>query len=295
MNDLSINGKLYAGLGDMLVTDTNVIAFNKDMANQYAIEGIYDLVYNGAWTLEELNRVINEVGYTDLNGDGMTDNDDMYGIVFNAQQSINSFMFSSDASPIIINYNMGSRELNMDDKFFDTFYFLKDMMNSAAARSTETIDATAMFTRSNSLFALVSTSEIGKLVNSDFNFGILPYPKADLAQVDYMSDYRGGYICVLSSIHDFDLVAASLDALNYYSTGMEDSLWMQALRSEDDIQMMNIVRGGLTCNFARAITASPFTYISDFYSKAITSGINIMAEYKSQELAWKNALHSYNI
>ena len=294
MESLSVDGKILAGFGDMLATDADIILFNKDMAANYMVENLYDLVYEGRWTLEELNSAILRSGYCDLNGDGMTDEDDAYGMVFDSKFYLDSFIFSSGMSPVGIDYGSGERYLDIGQQFFEVYNYLGDILiNSRDVYRTEAHSVTNMFTRSNALFTLTNTSNIAEYVNSESNFGILPYPKADSNQMEYQSLYRGGYICVLGNIENIDLVSTSLDLLNYYGSGLESQLWLKTLRSDDDIRMMDLIRGGLVSDFARVVARERLISLVNIYSKSLTEGVSIHIECDKYSESWEAVIKEY--
>ena len=294
MENLSVDGKLIAGFGDMLATDADIILFNKNMMSNYMIENLYDVVYDGRWTLEELNSAILKAGYCDLNGDGMTDEDDAYGLVFDSNLYLDSFIFSSGISPVGIDYASGERFIDINDNFFRVYDYLENMVkNYRDIYRTEVHSVTNMFTRGNALFTLTNTSNISKYIYSESPFGILPYPKADFEQAEYQSLYRGGYICVLGNIENPDLVGTSLDLLNYFGEGLESQLWLKTLSSDDDIRMMDLIRGGLVSDFARVVARDRLTSLVTIYSKTMTGGSHIHAECDRYSESWETVIKEY--
>ena len=294
MENLSVEGQLFAGFGNMLATDTDVILFNKDMANQYLVEDMYELVFDGKWTLEAFKSAINEV-YCDLNGNGVANYGDQFGLLINYKNGIDSFVFSSDINPIFIDGASGERSLNIDQKFYGVFNFIDNMIEtSISVYNTDPDSITDAFNKSYSLFNLVNMSDIGDYVNAEFDYGILPYPKADLDQDEYMSLYKGGYICVLASIDNPDFIGAALDRLNYHSADIEASmLWQRVCRSVEDMTIMGFIRRGIVSDFARVFERDPLFTLSFLFPDTLSSNRPIQAEVDAKRDMWEAVIHSY--
>ena len=165
--------------------------------------------------------------------------------------------------------------------------------NSRDVYRTEVHSVTNMFTRGNALFTLTNTSNISKYIYSESTFGILPYPKAEIDQAEYQSLYRGGYICVLGNIENPDLVGTSLDLLNYFGSGLESQLWFKTLSSDDDIRMMDLIRGGLVSDFARVVAREHLISLVNIYSKSLTEGVSIHIECDKYSESWEAVIKEY--
>ena len=95
VKNLSLNGKLYFASGDIstnTIGTSFAVLFNKELAEKYKLENLYSLVDNGKWTLDKLFELSSEV-YTDLNGDGKRDENDLYGLVSH-QTSFDNLYYS---------------------------------------------------------------------------------------------------------------------------------------------------------------------------------------------------------
>lgn len=56
---LSIDGKLFATVGDMILMDneaTLCVLFNKKLADDYGFEDFYDMVKRGTWTIDRMTE-----------------------------------------------------------------------------------------------------------------------------------------------------------------------------------------------------------------------------------------------
>ena len=78
---LSIEGKLFATAGDMILMDneaTLCVLFNKKLAEDYALEGFYEMVKNGKWTIDKMTE-FSKLTAKDLDGDGTMGEKDQWG------------------------------------------------------------------------------------------------------------------------------------------------------------------------------------------------------------------------
>ena len=62
------------------MADTRVMYFNKTLFTDLGLDMPYSYVYDGTWTLDKLNS-LTKLGYEDLNGNSMIDEEDQFGIV----------------------------------------------------------------------------------------------------------------------------------------------------------------------------------------------------------------------
>ena len=79
----TVNGKMFVTVSDLCVSyaeQTWGIVFDKDRAVDYGVDGVYDLVREGKWTIDKLMELADSI-YTDVNGDGAKDENDYYGYV----------------------------------------------------------------------------------------------------------------------------------------------------------------------------------------------------------------------
>ena len=106
MSDVSINSNYQFMLGGDYFIDilrcSHCLFYNKSLYEKMYgdSDGLYDIVLAGDWTLEKLNRVMEE-SYLDLNGNGEKDIDDQFGYVsFEIWGSMIPFLISSDPNYI---------------------------------------------------------------------------------------------------------------------------------------------------------------------------------------------------
>jgi len=97
MDILRLGDNTYYAVNDMMIPCPAVILFNKDMISAYDLANPYELVYNGDWTLDNMETIARAVT-ADIKGDCVMDINDQYGLAATSRGSsccIN-FMTGSD-------------------------------------------------------------------------------------------------------------------------------------------------------------------------------------------------------
>ena len=187
-------GRQYGVVSDITMNSyllTGSVYFNKDMINDYSLESPYKLVHEGEWTWDTMFTMA-ETAAEDLNGDEEYTNEDRYGItyindspeVLLAAAGVTFAELDKDGIPQV---TLDST-LNMD-KIMYLFELLQDTTVSynchkRSAKPAE--DEAGMLLRGNTLFCLGGLYYAPEMRAMDQDFGIIPYPKYDEAQEDYL-------------------------------------------------------------------------------------------------------------
>ena len=184
VSSLSVNEKLYLVASDITINDkdaTAAIAFNKQIAQDYNVEDLYQAVHDGKWTYDYMATVYSGVSH-DINGDGIMDTNDIYG-----------FLGKNDVSIALFN-GSGGKIIEKDDNDMPYFAFNTERNISATQKIVELmLDAdnffnhqtagiddlafTKMFEEGHGLFFWMRLDEVTNMRASDTDFGILPTPK----------------------------------------------------------------------------------------------------------------------
>lgn len=289
MENISYNGRQYAGYGDMLLTDTNVIIFNKDRAAYYNIEDLYEIVHNGEWTIEKMYEISMQC-FEDWGGGYAS-----YGISGDFRATVNNFVFASGMALSSKNESKGIYEIyGSEDKLYQVYDNIYNMLKCNPA-AYDTFDGNKnVFSEGNSVFELSTTYQIGAYSNVEFSYGILPYPKAEADQMDYSSNYSGSYICVLSGVTDIYFTGKALDIVNKHSSDIEDRLWSRLLTSQEDMDMMNTVRRNLVNDFAFVYLKQELSGMINLFSTSfMNDSSSIAKDYKMNINKWNSELRQH--
>jgi hypothetical protein len=255
--DLMISGKLFYTTGEISVLDNNCtycLLFNKQVAEDYPVPNLYDLVKNKQWTYDKYIELVKSIS-EDKNGDGKYTNQDMYG------------MLGWDDCVLGFFTGTGGRvcRINKEGKIELTFYSEKtieildkfiDLINDKSAFHLEststaiTADAQVMFMSGQSLFYTRYINIIPVFRNMDTDFGILPYPLYEENQDSYHSTihpYGCAFICIPLVHNDIERISIVLEYMAYlgqkYVTPAyyEKNLYGKMIRDEESADMLDII------------------------------------------------------
>ena len=187
MNDnLALNGKLYVTAGPIAqwyFGAPMVLAFNKTIMTNYNVPDIYTTVLDGNWTLEEMKKICKD-----------------YGIAYDADAKSGVYpvsVFSSQA-PYSMYVSAGGKLCNVDENGISvsltsdaTLTKLENILEAVSPTTSflgNLNNSRDVFITGGSLFWLSSLGYFGHfLPGSEIEYGIIPCPKADTQQKEYIS------------------------------------------------------------------------------------------------------------
>ncbi len=253
---LEVDGKQFFCISDYMLPDPNVVLFNKKLIEDNHLDDPYQLVRDGKWTIDKMAEMASVV--TSDNGDTVWDHQDTYGVSLPDSWHNISFMFAADVSFIERN-DEGEFELVFDNNRTytimekldnlinskDTFVFPNAAINgdSVARENAVLIDS------GRCLFTLIALNQLHTVRNVETDFGILPYPKLDEIQEDYISNDWSGLMCVPMSLSEdsYEMVGDVIELLAYYSaedvvpTYIDITLGTKLARDPDSKEMIELV------------------------------------------------------
>jgi ABC-type glycerol-3-phosphate transport system substrate-binding protein len=198
---LTINNSTYFAFGayDLSYYDlTHVLVFNKDMIQDYGMDMPYDIVRSGKWTLDKFREMARQTTL-DVNGDGIMDINDSYGMISVPKQVLPSFWIAAGELSIAkdendypsFNIPGNERFYSLADKIFEIMWD-----DNVWCRNTEITNfwsaSVPTFSSNRALFASQTFHFLDEFRNVDTNFGIIPYPKFTEDQPQYYSRVEGG-------------------------------------------------------------------------------------------------------
>ena len=289
MEQLSLDGGMhqYIMAGDFFIDilrSAHALYFNKSMLATLYDDGdvLYNEVLNGTWTYEKMLSYTEEC-YQDLNGNGQVDNEDRFGLVVMQTWGPSiPFIISADLDFVEQNSD-GTLSLSMNnERSIRLLEVLNDIFYSPGTgnaidiykdSTSQDADTTNLFKSGRSL--ILGYNRLGSfddLRDMEDEVGILPYPKFDDSQKNYVSSSHDtteiGVIPITNS--KFDTTCAVLEVLMretqkivlpaYYETGLKVKY------SRDDLssQMIDIIHDSIGGSFALAYSS----YCSDIFMKA---------------------------
>lgn len=251
----SVGGKLYYALGDIsrvYKLGVRCLFFNKDLAGDLGLPNLYNMVTEGVWTLDEMFSMA-EQGSLDLDGDGAMKDSDRYGI--QAQTSLGIVLAigggvqitSKDENDLPILSVENERYIDCIAKITE---WLSEQENKSLYYSDVWLKTQERFSSNQALFQAEVMLLIEALRNSDVNIGILPMPKYDEAQADYISYLdswcQNVYSIPVTSeripIIGFVLEAMAQESVNTLTPAFYDvCLTGKYVRDEESAGMLDII------------------------------------------------------
>lgn len=278
-DEIEINGCLYTASSPLHLMSLDLswlLLFNKDMMDDRSLEYPYQLVKDGKWTLDQLNSYL--TGVASLNGDeSFTWNGDgkaIYGIAGHL------------SAPAAMVFSAGNRLMTRDGDSFE-FTAGTERMYSTIEKLAAIFDSTSgntyadntsdtktkkgyiyAFGANRALFTTCELKTALELRYMEASFGLLPMPKYDEEQEDYITytNYGTCLLTIPTTNSETHRTGVILDALSYDSyknvlpVYYDVTVSQKGLRDEESIEMLDIVRN----------TRSPL--FSDVYG--ITSTLN---------------------
>ncbi|MCQ2427396.1 MAG: extracellular solute-binding protein [Clostridia bacterium] len=221
----SIAGRLFLVTGDMLTMDndaTRCVLFNKALFKEAKIENevggtFYGLMDRGLWTLDAMEKAALVVT-SDLNGDGVMDLSDRWGVAssaFNALALYNAsgkLMFEKDADDIP--YFTAGTEGSLE-AFSRAITFLNS--NFCRHYTDAYTEGIPQFKEGTLLFYSAQLADVPLLRGMEFDFGIIPLPKFSADQKSYFSTvttYGSNCIAIPSSVQDTERAGSIIEVLS---------------------------------------------------------------------------------
>ncbi len=251
VHTMSIKGKNFYAMGDLIAPNARVMVFNKHMMEEYQLPDIYEAVENGKWTLDQLALYTKDITH-DADGDGVLDEKDIYALSDFANTGLGtSFVHAAGERFIVSDGNsyemtLGSEKMHtILTKLNDCIY-----MDIAAKKPSAQIDNT-VFGEGRALFGSQVLLKLQILRDYDTEFGIIPFPKYDESQETYYSSAWNGLVCVPATAKDYALCGALLETMSYFSSSTLIPAYYEKLldgkfsRDDESTRMLDIIFDGL--------------------------------------------------
>ena len=218
MDAIRLGKSYFWGVNDFMIPTPYIVFFNKDMVDELNLENPYDLVANNQWTLDKFDEMA-RAATRDTDTNGTWDDADNYGISYYDGSELISFWSSSDQYVGKKNED-GKLEIVLNtEKAVDILELIADWSKDHVTQisvSGNGLDCLGMDSN-QCLFWLSNVASAEMLRTCEVNYGILPFPKYNAEQEDYMHLDWGGLMGVLTTIRDPEMVGAVVELLAYYS------------------------------------------------------------------------------
>ncbi|MCL2098856.1 MAG: hypothetical protein FWH24_00275 [Oscillospiraceae bacterium] len=257
---LSVNNKAYIMSGEYclsILRFTYCKYFNKQIAADFGIPDFYTTVRNGQWTIDYVNDIVKQV-HTDINGDGVMDDQDLYGFTSDFYSAAITYQYALD-NPVTRKDEHDIPQLDfytpkmvlIVEKVYNLFF-----ENEGALVGTWGVSG-PIWNEGRAMFLNGLFWSAEDMRTSDIDYGILPYPKFDESQEQYytMSDGAHSIMTVPTTISDPERTGIIIEALNaesykrvippYY----EIALKVKYTRDDESVQVLDMILEGRYFDF----------------------------------------------
>ncbi|MDD4773737.1 MAG: hypothetical protein PHZ09_09055 [Eubacteriales bacterium] len=261
VGELELFGTLYAVTGDISLYSAYApitYFFNKNLTEEYALGDPYDKVRSGSWTLDAAFEMSRKVA-KDLNGNGKTDIDDSFGMLFESASLV--YMVRSGGVRLTQKDSEGIPQITVNTERTSRLVelcvpFLNDKATNILAGNYTGYDNTftdlmlPMFIDNRALFYNNQMLVALNLRNMNADFGVLPPPKYDAAQENYycpVSDWWATFVVVPVTNGSPEMTSHVIDAAAYYSQQLvrpayiDTTVLNKTLRDEDSVEMVELI------------------------------------------------------
>lgn len=263
VEQLTVGDKAYLMLGDyalIAIGGTYCMYFNKDIgdANGIGSGNLYTTVTEGGWTYDYMNGIVKNLAL-DIDGDGKMGDGDQYGLFTTTNSPAVAYQWAFNA-PLTSRDSDNMPELVLDQgkwsTVVDTVYSL--YYDNAGTYVKESLESEFPMFRNESVFLINAYLQTSILFRDlDFDYGIIPYPKLDEDQSDYMTMVDGFHtlFCIPITVTDTDFVGATVELLNAESyrsvvpTYYETALKVKYARDNESVQIMDMILDGRAFDF----------------------------------------------
>jgi len=192
ITEATINNKLYFCSGDISANTLYmmyVCFFNKQIIDQYDLSNPYDLVESNEWTYEKFMDMCDGI-YSDLNNNNVKDVGDQFGyMVYNLHAD--PWFYGADC--VILDKDSEGDLKVSDTRSCDKVIKTLEMVNGLLWNTNDGMYTTSTnqencFTSGYSLF-MTDRSRVAftNLTQTDFEYGVVPMPKYDSEQGNYVT------------------------------------------------------------------------------------------------------------
>jgi len=243
-------GPLYLGCA---------LFYNKDLAANYQVEIPYEDIFNGNWYMDDLISMA-KAAHHDLNGDNkITLGEDQIGFI------------TSDAGMVNFRVSMGSKLMGKDSEGYltadineehslDMLASFEQLMEYGADSKDNSEYGAGYFKNGNVLFDYLQVRTIPETIqHSDIRYGVLPAPKLNEQQENYISGAFDVYWGMpITAYANSEKIATILEATAhncYYSVlpaVYESVMKVKFSESLTDSEMFDLIRNSMCVDAAYA-------------------------------------------
>ena len=227
--NMTVAGKTYVMTGDINPSSSmrisSCMVVNKDMMTELSksMDELNNLTEDGGWTLDALSQYTKDVTF-DLNGDSKLNyKDDRYCLTGWMMAAPYALYYGSNSN--FVSVVDGVPELAYTDEkvtnIYEKIYGIVVEQNAYyVTQESQYATMFEVFSEGRALFSVLTLKLISQYLSEmEDSYGILPIPKYDTNQKEYMSFVNGstGLVMLAKTEADPEFVGAIMEAMGAYN------------------------------------------------------------------------------
>ena len=262
-----INGVLPFVTGGMTPETwdhTSAMYYNKDLSDAYDYP-LTEIVREARWTIEIMREMTREV-HNDINENGVFDEGDLGGLAIASASDCCALLYATgfqiagrdENNAVTLSFSQRN-----SDAASHLYQIYTDKTNTFWNASDSSITRN-VFIGGQAMLLCDTLGQASKIKDAKFNYGILPLPRYNAAQVDYISVPSSVSLIGVLCNNDISASTAILEVMGYYSQLEILPAYKTSfgLADQENLQMLGIVLESITPNFETV-----------WYSVGISEGI----------------------
>ena len=277
---VGIGDSMYFASGDASVNVLHMMyctLYNKDLITEYNLQDPVELVRSGKWTIEAMKTMSKDL-YQDLDNDNKKSAGDFFGTTVGSYH-IDALYTGSGLR--LVEQGEGDTLLVVSQDFFSekAIALCDNLGEWLATNDVYDSTSTAAFTAGNCIFDINRCRTAASLQDVDWSYGVLPVPKYDEEQENYISVMGNPFTlyAVYANTKDANRAAAVLEcwAAEAYRTTtpaqFETTMKLKYSESDVEAEMFDIIRSTVCFDMGRLFNPD-LANITDIFFAAADNG-----------------------
>jgi len=305
----TVNNRLYSLGSDALATNLWMawcMAFNKRLADEWKVDDLYDTVESGGWTMDYLMNITKNV-YRDLNSNGKKDEADLYGFYPDKFASLDAMMLSHGGKMTSKNADDLPVLNPMTERMISSFEAVYKLWweSEGTFVDTKAYENLPDFAEGRAMIAPMYISMLfdEQMRNMEDDYGVLPYPKLDKQQTEYVTystgRYGSFYIPVTITAEKLNVIGYVVETLGAYShqylrpAVYENALAVKGTRDERSVEMIDLILENRDYDFnacMESVSGFPFTAVAVYRNLIGAQNNSISSYYDANKAAGETYL-----
>ena len=260
----TIYDRLYFMSGDIatsLIYMMQFMIWNNNLGTNLGLENPQKLAVEGKWTQDKMFELATGV-YADLDGNGQKSSGDQYGLFSYTHPKLDIFYMGADLhylepdaeGKLVLSPDVTSEKaMSIIDKLNNLYHVSNDGFFIKTVDHTDLIAARCLMYNTNGEYLQQYFRQ------GDMSYSILPAPKYDEAQEDYLTtmSFTHSMYCIPLDARDADMTGAVLECMaseGYRKVTpalFETAFKYQYSNSQYDADIFEIIREGIVFDIGR--------------------------------------------